>query len=163
MEQTKRDGVSLSDVEIQMLGFTETTASAKEMEAAAVFERDFNDEEYEAKVAMLLKRAYQQDMKSGEETAWDSALTELADEDLYLLVMIERAGICGSNPFSYLFDWRFILGILPACIAVSAGIVIVFTPFGARLIPNELLRLALLILLLVSPFMIGKVGRKTIR
>jgi hypothetical protein len=153
----------LSDVEIQMLGFTETTASAKEMEAAAVFERDFNDEEYEAKVAMLLKRAYQQDMKSGEETAWDSALTELADEDLYLLVMIERAGICGSNPFSYLFDWRFILGILPACIAVSAGIVIVFTPFGARLIPNELLRLALLILLLVSPFMIGKVGRKTIR
>ncbi|MGO9775452.1 MAG: hypothetical protein ACLQGT_08070 [Terracidiphilus sp.] len=162
MEQAKRDGVSLSEIEVQMLGFAETNASAEEMEAAAVFERDFNDEEYEAKVAKLLKCAYQQDKESGKEAAWDSALTELAEEDMYLLVMIERAGIRGSNPFSYLFDWRFILGLLPACIAVSVGIVIAFTPFGARLVPNEFLRLALLLLMLVSPLLIGKMSRKTI-
>jgi hypothetical protein len=160
LEQAKRDGVPLSEVEIRMLGFSEATASAEEMEAAAVFERDFNDEEYEAKVAKLLKRAHQRDKESGEEAAWDSALTELADEDMYLLVMIERAGILGSNPFSYLFDWRLILGLWPACIAVAAGIVIAFTPFGARLVPNELLRLPLLILLLVSPLLIAKVNGK---
>jgi len=163
LEQAKRDGVSLSAVEIQMLSFAEATASAEEMETLAVFERDFSDEEYEAKVAKLLKRAYQQDKESGEEAAWENALIELADEDMYLLVMIAQAGIGGSNPLSYWFDWRFWLFLLPACIAVSAGIVIAFTPFGAKLIPSESLRLALLILLLVSPFMIGKVGRKTVR
>jgi hypothetical protein len=162
MEQAKQDGIPLSEIEIQMLGFAEATASAKDMEAAAVFERDFNDEEYEAKVAKLLKRAYQQDKESGVEAAWERALIELADEDMYLLVMIERAGIGGSNPFSYLFDWRLILGLWPACIAVTVGIVLAFTPFGTRLIPNELLRLALLLLLLVSPLLIGKRSHKTI-
>jgi hypothetical protein len=162
IEQAKQDGISLSEIEIQMLGFAEATASAKDMEAAAVFERDFNDEEYEAKIARLLKSAYQQDKESGKEEAWNSALAELADEDIYLFVMIERAGISGSSALSNWFDWRLILGLWPACIVVTVVIVLAFTHFGARLIPNELLRLALVILLLLAPLLIGKMSSKAI-
>ncbi len=162
IEQAKQDGISLSEIEICMLGFSEATASAKDMEAAAIFERDCNDEEYEAKVAKLIKNAYQQDKESGKEEAWNSALAELADEDMYIFVMMEHAGISGSNAFSNWFDWRLTLGLWPACIANTAVIVLVFTPFGARLIPNELLRLALIVLLLLSPLLIGKMSSKAI-
>jgi hypothetical protein len=162
LEQAKRDGSALSEVEIRMIRFSEATASTKDLEVAAVFERDFNDQEYEAKIAKLLKSAYQHDKESGEGAVWVSALDELADEDMYLFVMIEQAGICGSCSLSNWFDWRLILGLWPACIAVTVGIVLAFTPFGVRVIPNGLLRLALLIFLLVCPLLIGNVKSKII-
>jgi|ERR1017187_331549 hypothetical protein len=160
LDQAKRDEVPLTEVETLMLGFAEPSAGAKDMEAAAVFEREYNDEEYEAKIAGLLQRAYKRDKERDKVAAWDEALTDLAEEDMYLLVMLERAGIGPSNPFSYMLDWRFFVALLPACIAVGAGIVLAFTPFGAQLVPNDLLRLLLLLLLLAAPLMIDKIGRK---
>ena len=160
LAQAERDNVPMSPVEAKMLGFAEDSASASDMETGEEFERDYNDEEYEAKIAELLRRAYKRDEEGGEEAAWDEALTDLAEEDAYLLVMLRRAGIAASSPFSFLLDWRFVLGLLPACIAVAAGIVLAFTPFGARLVPNESLRLMLLLLLLAAPFLIGRLGRK---
>ena len=143
-----------------MLGFAESSANPKEMEAAAVFEREYNDEEYEATVAELLRRAYTRDKEGDEVAAWDKALTDLAEEDGYILIMLKRAGIEAPNPFSSMLDWRLFLALLPACIAVTAGIVLAFTPFGAKLVPNEFLRLLLFLLLLVAPLLAGKIGRK---
>jgi len=160
LDQAKLDDMPLSAVEIKMLGFAEASASRKDMEAAAVLERDYDDEEYEAKVADLLRRAYKRDKEGGEETAWDSALPNLVEEDMNLLVMLKRAGIEGSNPYSYLLDWRMLLGLMSFCIPASVGIIIAFTSIGARLIPNEILRLVLLMLLLVGPLLISKIGRK---
>jgi hypothetical protein len=160
LDQAKRDEVTLTEVEIRMLGFAELSAGAKDMEAAAVFEREYNDKEYEAKVAELLRRAYTRDKERDGAAAWDEALADLAEEDMYLLVMLARAGIEASNPFSHMLDWRFFLANLPICIAVTAGIVLAFTPFGARLVPNDFLRLVLLLLLLVAPLLIDKIGHK---
>ena len=47
-----------------MLGFAEASAGAKDMEAARAFERDFDDEEYEAKIAGLIRHAYERDKKA---------------------------------------------------------------------------------------------------
>ena len=160
LEQAQREDVPLSDIEIRMLGFAEDSANAKDMEAAAVFERDYNDEEYEAKVAELLGRAYKRDKEGGEEAGWNEALADLAGEDIYLLVMLKRAGIETSNPFSYLLDWRLISGLLPACIVVAAAAVLAFSPFGSKLVPNGFFRLLLILLLLVVPFAISKIGRR---
>ena len=138
LDQAKQDEVPLTEVEILMLGFAEPSPSAKDMEAAAVFEREYNDEM----------------------AAWDEALTDLAEEDMYLLVMLERAGIRASNSSSDMLDWRFYLANLPICIAVTAGILLAFTPFGARLVPNNYLRLLLVLLILVAPLLIDKIGHK---
>ena len=160
LDQAKQDEVPLTEVEILMLGFAEPSPSAKDMEAAAVFEREYNDEEYEAKVAKLLRRTYKCDKERDEMAAWDEALTDLAEEDMYLLVMLERAGIRASNSSSDMLDWRFYLANLPICIAVTAGILLAFTPFGARLVPNNYLRLLLVLLILVAPLLIAKIGHK---
>ena len=160
LEQAKRDNVPFTEVEVRMLGFAEESASAKDMEAARVFERDYNDEEYESKVAELLRRAYKRDKESGEAAAWDQALAVLGEEDMYLLVMLKRAGIESANPLLDLLDWRLFLGILPACISAAIGIGIAFTSFGAKLIPNEILRLIVLLFMLVAPLLISKIRNR---
>lgn len=161
LDQAKRDNVPLTEVEIRMLGFAEGSASVQDMEAARAFERDFNDEEYESKVAELLRRCYKRDKESGEDAAWDNALADLDEEDMYLVVMLKRAGIESPNPLLTLLDWRLFLGILPACISAAIGIGIAFTSFGAKLIPNENLRLILLLVMLVAPLTISKVRDRT--
>ena len=93
LDQAKLDGVQLTDIEIRMLGFTEATASATDLEAAKVFGRDFDDEEYEAKIASLIRRAYERDKQNGNLGTWNRALAQIAGRDLYLHVMLERAGI----------------------------------------------------------------------
>ena len=155
LDQAKKDNIPLTEIEIRMLGFAEKSASAKDMEAAEAFERDYNDEEYESKVAQLLRRAYRSDKESGKEHAWDEALTDLGEEDMYLLVMINRAGIEGSNPFSHWLDWRFFLGLLPTLTPPAIGLVVAFTSFGAKLVRNENLRLLVLLLLLATPLLLG--------
>lgn len=159
LEQASREGVELSEVDVKMLGFAEASASAEEMETAAIFERDFDDKEYESRIAKLIRRAYDDDRKCGEGAAWDDALSALVNEDMYLLVMIDRSGIRGS-PLSFLIDWRFALALLPAVVFVGIAIVVGLTRFGARFIPNDLIRLALVILLLLAPLLVGKIGHK---
>jgi hypothetical protein len=161
LDQAEKDGVVFDEVEARMLGFAEEAASAKDMKAAQVFERDYDDEKYEAKVAELLRRVYKRDKDCGAEDAWDEALTGLAEGDAYILAMLRRAGIESANPLSYWIDSRFLLGLLPSCTAAAAGLVIAFTPIGKKLVPNELLRLALFFLLLTAPLLIANKGRKT--
>jgi hypothetical protein len=161
LDQARRDGISLTDIEIQMLGFAEGDASAKELEAAQIFERDYDDEKYEIKIAKLLRDAHDRE-KANEDlaAAWDYAVANLEDEDLYLKVILDLAGIGGSAPFAELVDRRLILAIAPAVILLAAGIVVGFTPIGARLIPNDTLRLALFLLLAVLPILLSKFRRK---
>src|ERR1700756_3724297 len=84
LDQAGRDGISLSDVEVRMLGFCEATASTEDMEAAAAFEREYDDEQYESTIAGLLRKVYDRDVADGRKEEWDRSLDSLADEDLYL-------------------------------------------------------------------------------
>jgi hypothetical protein len=162
LDQAKRDGVSLNDVEIRMLGFAEESASATDMEAARTFEREIDDKRYEKTVAELIRRAYRRDKENNAIEAWEQSLDALADKDLYLGVMIQRAGISGASDLANLFDWRLLIGIVPALIFVAFVSFLAFSRTGEKLIPNDLLRLAILVICLIAPLLVHRLRRKTL-
>ena len=94
IEQAAVEHVPLSDVEKKMLYFTEVHPSLPDLyEVNAEFERNYDTDEYEAKVASLLKTARTRDRQespSGEQQ-WKDALDALKREDHYILVMVYRA------------------------------------------------------------------------
>jgi hypothetical protein len=160
VQQATLEGVPLADVEIRMLGFSEASASAKDMEAAQAFERDFNDEEYEAKIAELIRHAYEDDRKTSEVQTLDNALARIAIRDIYLNVMIDRAGIKSTSSAALFSDWRFIIyGLLPPGLSLAAAAIVGLSPLGARLIRNDALRLSIALLLMASPFVIQRIAR----
>ena len=95
VDQAKREDVPLTEVEIAMLGFVEASASQRELEARAVFKRDYDDEEYEAKITKLLRAVYELDKKVGRDEIWDQSLNAVADDDqdVYLAVILKKAGL----------------------------------------------------------------------
>jgi hypothetical protein len=159
VDQARLEGVSLTDIEIRMLRFTEATSEAKDLEAAAIFERDYNDAEYEAKIANLIRHVYEQDKHSGQEEAWNQALARLASGDLYLNVMIDRAGI-GFKTAGLFGDWRFLVyGILPSASCLIAAVLIAFSPIGARFIRSDSLRFLIALCFLGAPFLLRRHSR----
>ena len=93
LRQADSDGVLLSDLEKRMLNFSEGSASAADIEAAENFDSEYDSDAYEAKIARLLRRAYQHDAKLGQEDEWQDVLRALRSEDWYILVMLQQAGI----------------------------------------------------------------------
>jgi len=162
LDQAKRENVPLTGIEIQMLGFPEPSAAAGGKAAAAPFEPDYDGEAYESKIAQLLKSVYERDLQTGLKPDWDRHLDEIADEDLYLLVMLEKAGIVKTTTSFLLPDWRMAWALVPALIFVALGIVVAFTPFGARLVPNIFVRLGILVVLWSAPFLIGWLRRRSV-
>jgi hypothetical protein len=99
VEEAEFVHVTLSEVEKKMLYFTEVHPSLPDIyEVNAEFERNYDSDEYEAKVARLLKKARDRDGKespSGEQQRKD-ALDALKKEDHYILVMVSQAFGAGS-------------------------------------------------------------------
>jgi hypothetical protein len=160
LDQARLDGVSLNDVEIQMLGFEAETANAKEIETEQRFQREVNEAQYEKAVSGLIRRAYQRDKENRAMGAWEQSLDALAERDLYLNVMIQRAGISGVSGFANFFDWRLLVGIIPALVFVAFGSFIAFSRTGEKLIPNDLLRLTILVICLIAPLLVHRLRRK---
>ncbi len=158
LNEADRGNVPLTDVEIAMLGFSEPTASRADLEAAAEFERDYNDEQYEIKMATLVRSAYRRDKKSGKGALWDHLVDALAGEDMYLSVILDKAGILSAAPFAFLFEWKFIRALIPSFVLIAAGILLAFTPFGARIIPSGILRVVILLCCLIAPLLIAKLS-----
>src|SRR5580704_11533994 len=91
IEQAESEHVQLSDVEKKMLYFTEVHPSLPDIyEINAEFERDYNSDEYEAKIAGLLRNARRRDGESSpsQELEWKDALDALKKEDHYILVLL---------------------------------------------------------------------------
>ncbi len=161
LDQARVDGVQLTDIEIRMLGFTEATASKRDLEAAQAFERDFDDREYEKKISRLIRRAHERDKQNGNLEPWNHALAQIAGRDLYLHVMLEGAGIERGAFFPLFSDWRFLVyGLLPPILCLVGAVVIGLSPFGARLIRNDILRFLVAILLLSAPFAFRRISRR---
>ena len=166
LEQAKFEGISITDIEIRMLKFTEATSSSKDLEAAENFEKDYNDEEYEIEFANLIRHAYERDKQTGNQEAWDAALARVAGRDLYQNVMIDRSGIRSAS-LGLLGDWRFLLyAVSPWALSLTMAVLIGFSPIGARLIRSDVLRLVITICILGMPYWILRISRrknKTVR
>jgi hypothetical protein len=99
IEEAAAKKVNLSDVEKKMLYFTEGHSSLPDIyKTNAEFERNYNSDEYEAKVVNLLKSASDRDSRSSpsREEQWKDALDALKREDHYILVMVSQAFGFGS-------------------------------------------------------------------
>jgi len=161
-DEAAREGKPLNEVETRMLGFSEPSASARDMEIAQEFERDYDDAEYEDRIARLVRSAYDRDVNDGRKPEWDQAMDDLADEDLYLHVMLEKAKLMKTTTSLLLPDWRLLFGLLPVLICIALAGFVAMAPWASRMIPNSFLRLGICILFLVAPFAIGRLGKRRV-
>jgi hypothetical protein len=159
--EAEREVAPLNEIEKAMLAFSEPGASAEELGTARAFERDFDDQEYEKRIARLARAVYDRDVEAGRKAEWDEALDELASEDFYLMVMLEQAGIVKTTSHLRLPDWRLLVGFAPALVCVALAAALAFVPLGSRIIPNDTLRLVVAVLVLLAPFALGRLrGRR---
>jgi hypothetical protein len=90
--EAQREGVALSEVERQMLYFSETGWTLPNiLEVNKEFERLYDDNEYEAKIGALIQSFLRRAQAEDEEVCelWTKAVEKLREGDYYLLVMID--------------------------------------------------------------------------
>lgn len=91
VEEAKRNGAPLTEVERKMLYFTETGWTLPEMkEVSSEFDRDHDQDKYEQKIASLIG-GIQARLTDEERMAWERALEKLSEGDHYLLVLVDAA------------------------------------------------------------------------
>jgi len=93
--EARRENVQLSDVERDMLYFSETHWTLPNIaEVNEQFDAEYDQDEYEEKIARLIRNARDHARKENpvEFEGWSNALKALNREDRYLLVMVARAG-----------------------------------------------------------------------
>jgi hypothetical protein len=87
------EGVELNEIERKMLYFSESGWTLPGiLKVNEEFERDYDNDEYERKIAGLIRGVEsRQDRAQDEIDAWDNAVLKLSDEDHYLTVLIDLA------------------------------------------------------------------------
>jgi hypothetical protein len=87
--EAKRENVPLSEVERKMLYFSETEWTLPDMaRVSAEFDRDCDQDEYEQKIAGLIRGLTGQFKSKEESDAWDAAVGGLGDGDRYFQVLL---------------------------------------------------------------------------
>ena len=130
LSQASRDDVPLSDNERWMLGFSESDPEfVVDPERLSAFESEISDQAFEAKVARLIRRAYDHDSEQDSQApaVYRDARESLSRGDHYLLVMIDealgprrRGGLAGAFAKSAL-----LLVLVPAtalALMIAAGL-----------------------------------------
>jgi len=141
VDQAKREGIPLSEVEAGMLVFSPLSASDSDHQAAEAFERGYDKSKYEAKVSRLFQDVYDLDRSAGRAEVWEQSLDALVHEDIYLprLSSLKR--------------------YLTASVMVVAGILVAFTPLGERLVPDPVLRTFLVLCCWLTPWILSKLAK----
>jgi hypothetical protein len=103
VDEATAERVKLSEIERKMLYFTEAHPSLPDIrEVYDEFERKYDADDYEDKIAALLKHARERDqhLSDSREQNWKDALDVLKREDHYILVMVHQAFGAGTaaNP-----------------------------------------------------------------
>jgi hypothetical protein len=87
--EAARDHMPLSEVERQMLYFTAEGGLSEQMRRVSeVFDRDHDVDEYEAKIAGVI-RCLLTRLPAADQELWDEAVRKLREGDHYLLVFID--------------------------------------------------------------------------
>jgi hypothetical protein len=130
VEQAALEHLPLSEIEKKMLHFTEAHPSLPDIyEVNAEFERDYDSDDYEAKITGLLRRSRERDRKESAVQAlqWDDSVEALKAEDHYLLVMVYRAFSEYRKsllPTHRVRDYAIYIGIGIGVVAVAIGIAV---------------------------------------
>jgi hypothetical protein len=129
VDEAEFEHVSLSEVEKKMLYFSEVYPSLADIyEVNAKFERDYDSEEYEAKIAELLKNARNRDSRSyaGWKQEWEDALHALKKEDHYILVLLYgafpeyRTSLLPTHRFrDYMIYIAIGIAVVLACVGIA--------------------------------------------
>lgn len=143
-ERAARDGVALDDVEQRMFLFSESSGTP-DFEAQERFDKDYDGETYEAKVAKLLHEAYAHDKrtKAGKKD-WKDALKALSKDDFYGLVMVDRANIPRPDASLWAFELSQLPFYLTELAVIGIGWFVVMQPYGFVLRLPEWFRLLLI-------------------
>jgi hypothetical protein len=103
--EAERGGAPLTEVERKMLFFTETGWTLPDMkEISSEFDRDYDQDEYERKIAAIIARieAGWAGERQEEQTTWALALGKLSAGDHYLTVLANLAVPTQKGPRRYL-------------------------------------------------------------
>ena len=95
VEEARREGTPLTEVERKMLYFTESGWTLPDMMAvSAEFDLTYDQDEYEQMIGELARKIQARDAAENEQdrAAWDDAVVKLSDGDHYLLILIRTAG-----------------------------------------------------------------------
>ncbi|HTU41911.1 MAG TPA: hypothetical protein VMF10_09390 [Candidatus Aquilonibacter sp.] len=96
VEEAQRENIPLSEVERKMLYFTESGWTLPDiMKVSEDFDREYDQAEYERKIAKLVTKADRRMRKSSGDNyeRWWAAIRFLQREDHYVSVMIRLAGL----------------------------------------------------------------------
>jgi hypothetical protein len=159
IDQAKRENIALSEIETRMLGFSPASTSPAERQAAAAFERSYDKDLFEARVSRLFRDVYEVDKSAGRAEIWEQSLDALALEDMYLASIIRKSGLRQEPIPWYLPSLGTLRKYLTAIIMVGAGIIVAFTPFGERLVPNPILRIFLVLCFWLTPWLLSKLAK----
>ena len=129
LAQAKQDGVPLSDVERDMLYFSETDWTLPNMMAISQdFDQNYDQDEYESKIGKIILRIRNQP-DSNLDDSWDEAVHRLLNEDHYLLVLIDGASRSSSEPVR-MSRWDIVRLILASVVVVAVLLPISFFVFS---------------------------------
>jgi hypothetical protein len=119
--QADRDAIPLSDIEREMLYFSETGWTLPNiMLISREFDQTYDQDEYESKISQIIRRIH--DQPDPDDDCWDEAVKRLRDEDHYLLVLIDRA----SSMSATRSRWETVRLILAGVVVVAAFLPILF-------------------------------------
>lgn len=122
VEQADQDGTPLSDVERNILYFSETGWTLPNMMAISrEFDRNCDQDEFESKIGQIIRRIHEPP-DSSRDDRWNEAVQRLRDEDHYLLVLIDGTS---STPVK-LSRWEIVRLILAGIVVFTVFLLIVF-------------------------------------
>lgn len=104
--EAQQENLVLSEVERKMLYFSETAWTLPDiMTVNEEFDRQYGQDEYEQKIAGLIRKSYKRACKDSAEEyeSWRAAIRRLEKEDHYLSVMITLAGLRPKGDQARLF------------------------------------------------------------
>jgi hypothetical protein len=171
LEQAQEDGIVLSDVERRMFLFSESSDET-DWDANQRFEAEYNDTEYETKIAKLLRRSYMHAKRSTDDAAqWRAALQTLRDVDFYGLVMVDRAKIPRPQPHISVIGKEIARGFWslenPPFLATRVAIVIlalflVLDPLHWGLLRGDAAKLVCIALAAVALWLVSRVEKRAL-
>lgn len=163
LEQAGQEGVSLSEPERYMLGFSEVNGPPPDRAKVGQFDEQCDSDEYEAKIAGLIRRAHAADKRRGQDASWTDALKALSGEDHYILVMVGQAGLkvpISKVPFSPGEGRAFVTFAIPwllPTLLFTAGLLVLIDPWGWRLLRTDLRKWVFLAALLAAVYGLGSI------
>lgn len=96
MSEAELEGIPLSETDRKELYFSESACALPDMpQVEEEFEQNYDQQEYERKIARLIRNARKRDAQVNPEgdKLWSEAIGVLSKEDHYILVMVRQAGI----------------------------------------------------------------------